>query len=155
MNIKSSIVAILVLFIAFLTPIIPLLVIVAMAIFIDTIMGIIRAYKKKIKITSKKLSGIISKMLLYQLTVISVYFIDHFLIGEFFKLFSDINLVATKVVVTTLFAVEIKSIHENIEGAYNINLWQQFKKILTRVNSMKNEIGEELGDDFINKLKKD
>jgi phage-related holin len=45
---------------------------------IDTFTGIWKAKKLKEKITSRKLSGIISKLALYEITVIMFFLIDRF-----------------------------------------------------------------------------
>lgn len=127
---------------AFFAPIGPLLILVGFAIFGDTIFGLIKAYKKKQKITSRKLSSLISKMLLYQFVAIGIYVIDHVLLQEFIKLFIEVDLVLTKLVVATLISIEIKSINENIEEGYGVNLWDAFKKLLSRAKDLKDDLGD-------------
>jgi len=50
----------------FLTPIAPLMVVVALAILIDTFLGLYKAYRTKQIITSHKLSRVAFKVLFYE-----------------------------------------------------------------------------------------
>lgn len=142
MNIKSSIGAVLIIILAFLAPIAPLLILVGFAIGADTLFGIVRSVKKKRAITSRRLSALVSKMFLYQFAVIGMYIVDKFLIGELVTMFTAIPLVLTKLVVATLLSIELKSINENVESGFGINLWNQFKKMVRRAKSVKNDIEE-------------
>jgi len=142
MNLKSSFMSLLIIVAAFFAPIGPLLVLVGLAIASDTLFGIIKAYKKKEKITSRKLSAIVSKMALYEFAVIGVYVIDKFLMGDIIAMFTAIPLVLTKLVVATLLSIEIKSVNENIEIAYGINLWDSFKHLLRRAKDIKDDLGD-------------
>lgn len=125
---------------AFLTPIRPLLFIVGFMIFIDTLTGVIRSKKLNQPITSRKLSQIITKMLLYQGAIISLYFIDKLLLGEFISLFTSITLFLTKVGAITLVFIETKSINENITQATGVNVWDVFKQMLSRAKYIKDDI---------------
>lgn len=146
MNLKTQIFAIAAMIIAFFAPIGPLLIIVGLAIFADTLFGIFKAYRKKQKITSRKMSAIISKMFLYQFCVIGVYVLDKYLLSEILSMFTSHQLLATKLVVLTLLSIELKSINENIEAAFKINIWNSLKKMVTRAKELKDDI-EEIIDD--------
>lgn len=141
-NLKTHIVAAIAIIIAFFAPIAPLLIIVAIAIFADTILGIIKAYKRKQKITSRRMSAIVSKMFLYQFTVLSVFIFDKYLIGELIGIFTDIQFVATKLVTLTLLFIELKSVNENIEAAFKINIWASLKKMVARAKEVKDDLEE-------------
>jgi phage-related holin len=62
---------------AFFLPISGILIMIGVLIAIDTFTGIWKANKLKEKITSRKLSGIISKLALYEITVIMFFLIDN------------------------------------------------------------------------------
>ena len=64
---------------AFLMPIVPLILMVGMAIAVDTVFGILRALKIKEKLSSKAFSRIISKMVLYNSALILFFCIDTFI----------------------------------------------------------------------------
>ena len=149
LNIRNSSITIVGILLTFLTPIIPLLILVGIAIAADTIFGIIRAKKLKQKITSRKMSQIVSKMVLYQGAVILFYSIEHFILGDIIGLFTSIPLILTKLVTATLLSIELTSVSENIESAYGINLWKKFKQMLTRAKQVKEEL-EDFKDDESN-----
>ncbi len=140
MNLKSSLGAVLIILLAFLTPIAPLLILVGLAIGADTIFGIVRSVKKKRAITSRRLSALVSKMFLYQFATIGMYIVDKYLVGELIMVFTDIPLVLTKLVVATLLSIELKSINENIESGFGLNIWDKFKYMLRRAKSIKDEL---------------
>lgn len=142
MNFKTQIFAIAAMIIAFFAPIGPLLIIVGLAIFADTLFGIIKAYKRKQAITSRRMSAIISKMFLYQFCVIGVYVIDKYLLSSILSIFTSHELLPTKLVVLTLLSIELKSINENIEAGFKINLWQSLKKMVTRAKELKDDVEE-------------
>ena len=140
MNLKSSLGAVLIILLAFLTPIAPLLILVGLAIGADTLFGIVRSVKKKRAITSRRLSALVSKMFLYQFATIGMYITDKYLVGELIMVFTDIPLVLTKLVVATLLSIELKSINENIESGFGVNIWDKFKYMLRRAKSVKDEL---------------
>lgn len=147
MNLKTQIFAIIAVIIAFFSPIAPLLIIVGLAIFADTLFGILKSYKRKQKITSRRMSAIISKMFLYQFCVIGVFILDKYILGDIISMFTTHELLPTKLVVLTLLSIELKSINENIEAAFNINLWQSLKKMVTRAKELKEDVEDILDSD--------
>jgi len=149
LNIRNSSITIVGILLTFLTPIIPLLILVGIAIAADTIFGIIRAKKLKQKITSRKMSQIVSKMVLYQGAVILFYSIEHFILGDIIGLFTSIPLILTKLVTATLLSIELTSVSENVESAYGINLWKKFKEMVSRAKQVKEEL-EDFKDDESN-----
>jgi hypothetical protein len=62
---------------AFFLPISGILIMIGVLIAIDTFTGIWKANKLKEKISSRKLSAIISKLALYEITVIMFFLIDN------------------------------------------------------------------------------
>ena len=67
-------------------PIKGLLIAVGVAIALDTIFGIFKAIKIKEEINSRRMSNIVSKFVLYEASILLLFVIDKFLLGEFFKL---------------------------------------------------------------------
>lgn len=128
--------------VAFLTPVVPLLLIVGGMIFIDTVTGLLKARKKKEKITSHKLGRVISKMLLYQLGIITFFLLEKYLLGEFIASFTSITFFLTKIVAVFFAGIELISINENLTEGYGINLFKQFKQMLLRVKEVKEDIGD-------------
>jgi hypothetical protein len=141
-NIKSQVLVIIGIIIAFLSPIGPLLITVGLAIIADTIFGLIKAYKRKQAITSRRMSALISKLFLYQFVVVGVYIIDKYLVGELIGLFTDVPLLGTKLVAMSLLSIEVISINENIKAGFGINIWQSLKTMLARAKEVKQDLGE-------------
>jgi hypothetical protein len=127
----------------FFVPIHGLLVAVAMAIILDTFTGIFKSIKlhglKSIR--SRKLSTIISKMLLYEVTVLLLFLMDKYLLNEFVILWWGIEFMFTKMCAIVLIFIELVSVKENIEEAYNIDIWKMLKNFLSRAKEIKSDIG--------------
>lgn len=99
---------------ALLSPIKYLILMVAIAIIFDTVFGIYAAKKCNIPVRSSKLAKFISKMFVYQIVIITMFFIDVQLIGEFLLYFVNIDLFATKVTTILLIGNEGFSIDEKL-----------------------------------------
>lgn len=126
----------------FFAPIQGLLISVGTAIALDTIFGIAKSIKLKDKITSRKLSNIVSKFVLYQAAVLLIFTIDTFLLGEFFKIWFSIPFFFTKIVTIILIFIESISIKENFEQAFKVDVWSMLKKLLARAKEVKGDIDE-------------
>src|SRR3990167_7786423 len=70
----------------------------------DTITGIMKARKKGVPVTSRRLSNVLTKMVLYQLLIISAHVCELYLVAE---------LPFVKLVLGAIALVEFKSILEN------------------------------------------
>lgn len=127
---------------SFLFPIKVLLILVGMMIIIDTIMGIWRSFKLKVDITSKALSAVVSKMVLYQSAVILIFILEKYLLTYFFESLFGIELFLTKIVATTLCGIELMSINESYNIVAGFSIWDKFRLMLKRSKSFKEEIKE-------------
>ena len=130
--------------ILFFAPIQGLLIAVAFGIFLDTFTGIFKSVKLNgwRSIRSRILSNIVSKMLLYQTTILVLYVIDKFLLNEFVKLHFTIDFMFTKLVAILLIFIELVSIKENVEAALKIDIWKMLKNLLKRAKEVKEDINE-------------
>jgi hypothetical protein len=126
----------------FLMPISGLLFLVGFVIFLDTITGIWKSIKHKVPITSRGLSAIASKMLLYQVTVIMFYMIDHFILNNIILQFFSVELLLTKVLALILVSIEVMSINENYKAVKGLDLWQAMKNLFARAKDIKKEVDE-------------
>ena len=81
-------------------------------------------------------------MFIYQLTIISFYFIDVSLLGEFIALFIGIPLFLTKIVTVALVSVEVFSIHENVKILWNIDVPARLIEVLARFFSFKKQFNK-------------
>ena len=139
---KSIIQYVLLAILSIIAPVVGLLLAVAFAIFLDTLLGVFKAIKLKQKITSRKMSQVISKLVLYQVSLLTIYGMDHFLLSEFLRLKFEIPYVATKIVALVLIFVEATSIKENFESAFGINIFQKLKTTLRRSKEIKDDVQE-------------
>ena len=121
--------------IVFLTPIAPLMVVIALAILIDTFLGLYKAYKTKIKITSHKLSRVAFKILFYELLIIILYPIDVYIMGGSIY---GIEHLLTKAGVVLLVFIEALSVDENIRAINkNRGFEYYFNKLLSVIKKGK------------------
>ena len=128
----------------FFTPILGLIICVGFAIVFDTITGILKAVKTGgwASVTSRNLSQIISKMVLYQGCLLLLYTVDFYLLNELSKHFVSVPFFATKLTCVLLLFIEMVSVKENIELALKINIWQLLKIGIKRVKELKNDFND-------------
>jgi hypothetical protein len=125
---------------AFFMPLVPLLIVVGICISLDTIFGVYRAYKQGEEITSKKLSNVISKMVLYQSAILLFFLIEKLIIGDMVAEISSIPFLLTKLVAASLCFIEIKSLDESYKSLYGYSLLKKIKTMLMRAKDLKEEI---------------
>jgi len=126
--------------VVFFTPIAPLMLIVAMFIVLDTLLGVTKAIRLKHKFTSHKLSRLIFKMFFYQMLIMMLYPIDIYLIQD--ALFGY-DLFATRAGTLVLVFVESLSIEENVKAINKDKGFQYyFNKLVKVVKEAKDKIIE-------------
>ena len=145
LSIQSKILTLISICLAFFLPISGILLMIGVLIVIDTVAGIWKAKKIGEKITSRRLSAIISKLALYEVTVIMFFLIDVFILNDIILTFFSVPFMLTKVVALVLASIEVMSINESWKRAKNIDLWTSLKNLLSR--------SAEINDD-IKKIKK-
>ena len=128
----------------FFAPIQQLVMVVGLAILCDTFTGIYKSVKldgwKSIR--SRKLSNIISKMVLYEVAIIVLYPIDKFLLNELLLNIVSVQYFSTKVACVLLILVELTSIKENIEEALKIDIWKTLKNFIKRAKEVSNDVDD-------------
>jgi hypothetical protein len=124
----------------FFLPVSGLFILVGFCIGLDTITGIWKAYKLKEKISSRKLSGIISKMMLYEVTIILFFLIDKFILNAIMLKFFSVPLMLTKIVALILISIELMSINENVIAVKGLNLWEAMRALFARAKIIKTDI---------------
>ena len=121
---------------SFFLPIVGILILIAASVILDTITGIWKAKKLKQPITSRRLSAIISKILLYEATVMLFYAMDKFLLNDIVISFFSIELLTTKVLALTMVSIEVISINENYKAVKGIDLWASLKNLFARAKEV-------------------
>lgn len=132
---------------SFFLPIVGILILIAASVILDTITGIWKSKKLKQPITSRRLSAIISKILLYEATVMLFYAMDYFLLNDIVISFFSIELLTTKILALTMVSIEVISINENYKAVKGIDLWASLKNLFARA--------KEVTSDFKNINEKD
>ncbi len=132
---------------SFFLPIVGILILIAASVILDTITGIWKAKKLKQPITSRRLSAIISKILLYEATVMLFFAMDKFLLNDIVMQFFSIDLLTTKILALVLVSIEVISINENYRAIYQKDLWDALKNLFARA--------KEVTSDFKNINEKD
>lgn len=127
----------------FLAPIKFILILVGLAILLDTIVGIIKSKKLKVPITSKKLSNILFKMVIYQGAVLTFYCIDVFILGDFIKLAISVPFALTKVVALIAISIEMYSIDESLRLFNDGKGFKfYFKRLIGLIKDTKKDVNE-------------
>lgn len=128
----------------FFAPIQQLVMVVGLAILCDTFTGIYKSVKLNgwKSIRSRKLSNIISKMVLYEIAIIVLYPIDKFLLNELLLNIVSVQFFSTKIACVLLVLVELTSIKENIEEALKIDIWKTLKNFIKRAKEVSNDYDE-------------
>ena len=90
----------------------------------DMVVGIWKALKLKQRIRSRRMSDTVTKLLLYQIAIMSGFLIETFIIAELIPI--------TKLVATVIAVIEFKSIIESIESVTGKDLWSKIKSIIGR-----------------------
>jgi hypothetical protein len=125
-------------------PIYGILIAVATAIILDTFTGIFKSIKLNgwNSFKSRRLSHIISKMLLYEICILLLFVIDKFILNEFIFKWLSIDFMFTKICAILLIFIELVSIKENIEAAFKIDIWKILKKLFLRAKEVKSNIND-------------
>jgi len=121
----------------FISPISGVLIAVGAFIFLDTIIGIWKAKKIKQKVTSRRLSSVVNKMLVYQLTVITFFILGHFIVNDIVKTFIDVDYAMTKLIAVILISIEFFSIDESFKAATGKGLLDRFTELVTKYKTNK------------------
>ena len=139
-TIKQSMVQLLAVIGAFFLPISGILFLIGFAIVIDTLTGIWKSKKLGIPITSRKLSAIISKLMLYEVAVIGFYLIDFWILNDIILKFFSVPLMLTKILSLILVSIEVMSINENYKAVKGIDIWQGMKNLFARAKEIKSDL---------------
>lgn len=125
-------------------PIYGLLIAVGTAIILDTFTGIFKSIKLNgwRSVKSRRLSHIVSKMMLYEICILLLFVMDKFVLNEFVKHAFGFEFMFTKICAILLMFIELVSVKENIEEAFNIDIWKMLKTALSRAKEINSDIKE-------------
>jgi hypothetical protein len=116
--------------VAFVSPLVPLAILVSTLIATDFVFGLYRAYKSGEEINSRKMGHTISKMFLYNMAVLSVFMLEKIIVGT--------DMQFTKIAVGVIAMVELKSIDESFRLLYGFSIYDSIiGKIKRGINENK------------------
>lgn len=121
---------------SFFMPISGILILIGLSVILDTLTGVWKSKKLKKPITSRKLSAVISKILLYEVTVMLFYLIDYFILNDIILTFFSVELMTTKILALVLVSIEVISINENFKAVKGIDLWASLKNLFARAKEV-------------------
>ena len=131
---------ILTLLVIFLAPVAPLLLMVGIAIGIDTAYGIYVA-KKQNRFTSKRAADVLGKLGLYQGVVLLLYIMDYFILNSILIEFVGIEYIATKTLSIFFCYIEFESISETYKKLNGVSLKEKlisaFKNVKSGLNGVR------------------
>ena len=129
---------------SFFLPVQGLLIAVGIAIALDTFTGIFKSVKISgwRSVRSRKLSDVAGKVVLYNSAILSIYVMDFYLLSGFFKNWFSADFFFTKIIALVLIVIELTSIKENFETAYNKDIWKLFKSIIRRAKEIETDISD-------------
>lgn len=107
--------------VTFFAPLIPAMIAILLLVIIDTITAIIAAHKSNEAITSKKFGGSVTKLLVYQLLIISAHLCEKFLFPQ---------VAFVKITLAFLATTEFISISENFQKTTGLSFIKYIKKFL-------------------------
>jgi len=135
------------LFLGFIAPIKSLIFLCIFLILLDLFLGVKKALKRGERITSRGFYSTGKKIYIYNMIIISTFILDYFFLNEFIQIFfSKIEYLTTKLITAGAVFTEIKSIHENIEILYNINLFSRLKTLITKFFNVKKDFDKFSGN---------
>ena len=121
---------------SFFLPISGILILIGVSVILDTLTGVWKARKLGTSITSRKLSAVISKILLYEVTVMLFYLIDYYILNDIVLTFFSVELMTTKILALVLVSIEIISMNENVKSVKGIDIWQSLKNLFARAKEV-------------------
>ena len=127
----------LMIFTAFISPLLPLALIITLFIIIDTFVGRWYARQKGEIITSRKTRiGFCRKTLFYFLVLICVYLIDKFIVNEITRNYIWFDWAFTKFFASILIWIEYTSIDEKVKWIKGEGITDKVKKFFSGLKSI-------------------
>jgi hypothetical protein len=118
-------------FLSILAPVKGMVAITIFFIWIDLIVGIWRSKKLKYPLRSTGFKRTVSKTLLYAGAIVSVFFLEMYVLADLIGLFISVDLVLTKAFTFFCVFVELKSINESYFDVTKKDVLKSFKEFIT------------------------
>jgi hypothetical protein len=118
-------------FLSILAPVKGMVAITIFFIWIDLCVGVWRSKKLKYPLRSSGFKRTVSKTLLYAGAIVSVFFLEMYVLADLIGLFISVDLVLTKAFTFFCVFIELKSINESYFDVTKKDVLKSFKEFLT------------------------
>lgn len=118
-------------FLSILAPVKGMVAITIFFIWVDLCVGIWRSKKLKYPLRSSGFKRTVSKTLLYAGAIVSVFFLEKYVLADLIGLFISVDLVLTKAFTFFCVFVELKSINESYFDVTKKDVLKSFKEFIT------------------------
>jgi hypothetical protein len=118
-------------FLSILAPVKGMVAITIFFIWIDLVVGVWRSKKLKYPLRSSGFKRTVSKTLLYAGAIVSVFFLEMYVLADLIGLFISVDLVLTKAFTFFCVFIELKSINESYFDVTKKDVLKSFKEFLT------------------------
>ena len=118
-------------FLSILAPVKGMVAITIFFIWVDLCVGIWRSKKLKYPLRSSGFKRTVSKTLLYAGAIVSVFFLEMYVLADLIGLFISVDLVLTKAFTFFCVFVELKSINESYFDVTKKDVLKSFKEFIT------------------------
>jgi hypothetical protein len=118
-------------FLSILAPVKGMVAITIFFIWLDLCVGVWRSKKLKYPLRSSGFKRTVSKTLLYAGAIVSVFFLEMYVLADLIGLFISVDLVLTKAFTFFCVFIELKSINESYFDVTKKDVLKSFKEFLT------------------------
>lgn len=118
-------------FLSILAPVKGMVAITIFFIWVDLCVGVWRSKKLKYPLRSSGFKRTVSKTLLYAGAIVSVFFLEMYVLADLIGMFISVDLVLTKAFTFFCVFVELKSINESYFDVTKKDVLKSFKEFLT------------------------
>lgn len=118
-------------FLSILAPVKGMVAITIFFIWVDLCVGVWRSKKLKYPLRSTGFKRTVSKTLLYAGAIVSVFFLEKYVLADLIGLFISVDLVLTKAFTFFCVFVELKSINESYFDVTKKDVLKSFKEFIT------------------------
>lgn len=128
---KAKLILFLISVLSILAPIKGMVIITVFFIWLDLAFGIWRSRKLKKPLRSRGFARTISKTLLYTGGIVSVFFLEKYILADLIGMFVSVDLVLTKAFTFYCVFTELKSINESYFDVTGKDVLKGFKEFIT------------------------
>jgi len=121
---KTWLISILLSVLAAISPMVPLFVTATLLIVSDMVFAIYRAYRNGVPITSRKLSQVLPKLILYNIGILLAFLVEKYVLVD--------TIPISKLALGVISMVEMKSIDESFQSIFGYSLYAKLLAMIKR-----------------------